>query len=96
MTIKCKSFKARAGEMDEVINQYLAQNTVTDIVHVSAQAAPGSTLSYVTVFYREAEVKKTRVRTRSQQEQVKLDINKNVKPETNEHVKPEKKDVSNG
>lgn len=57
MTLRCKSFKSRASELDEHINKYLASNPqISEIVHVATSSSPGSTLSYLTIFFREIDL----------------------------------------
>ena len=51
--IKCKSFKAsHAQELDQYINAFLAEEKVTEIVHVSSSAVQSTTLMAVTLFYK--------------------------------------------
>lgn len=90
-TVKCKSFKTRdAGELDQLINDYLEKEKVTEIVHVSSSGITGTTLNAVTIFYR-CEVKTTRKpKKKPEPIEAKADAKVETKKETNN------KDVSNG
>lgn len=51
--IKYKSFKGREN-LEEDLNNFMASNGVSEIVHVSSHSMPGSTLSYIDLFYKQA------------------------------------------
>lgn len=57
--IKYKSFKGREN-MEQTINDFMANSNVAEIVHVSSHTMPGATLSYIDLFYREAAPRKPR------------------------------------
>ena len=51
--IKCKSIKATPALLDTYVNSFLAEEGISEIVHVVSSQASGSTSRYMTIFYRE-------------------------------------------
>lgn len=89
--IKCKSFKAsHAQELDQYINKFLAEEKVTDIVHVSSSGVQSTTLMAVTLFYKCEGPKTEKKVTKKKAAKSKPVEVENAEPKTDE------KEVSNG
>ena len=88
--IKCKSFKAsHAQELDQYINKFLAEEKVTDIVHVSSSGVQSTTLMAVTLFYKCEDTKVEKKVTKKKAAKKPVEV-ENAEPKTDE------KEVSNG